>query len=39
MSGANTFNISVNVTGAEKSDEEIAEAVARKIVEAVDNAW
>ena len=39
MSGANTFNISVNVTGAEKSDEEIAEVVARKIVEAVDNAW
>lgn len=39
MSGSNTFNINVNVTGAEKSDEEIAEAVARRIVEAVDNAW
>lgn len=39
MSGTNTFNISVNVTGAQRSDEEIAEAVARRIVEAVDNAW
>ena len=37
--GGNTFNISVTVSGAQRSDEEIAEAVAKRIVEEVDSVW
>lgn len=39
LGGGNTFNISVTVSGAQRSDEEIAEAVAKRIVEEVDSVW
>lgn len=38
-SGPTTNNITVNVSGAGKTDEELADTVAKKIVEEMDNAW
>lgn len=37
--GSVANNITVNVSGAGKSDEELADTVAKKIVEEMDNAW
>ena len=38
-SGPTTHNITVNVSGAGKTDEELADTVAKKIVEEMDNTW
>lgn len=39
LGGGNTFNISVTVSGAQRSDEELAEIVAKRIVEEVESVW
>lgn len=34
-----TNNITVNISGVQQSDDELAEKVARRIVEEIDNSW